>query len=114
MHKHMIMIHDIINKRFAYIDVDKILAIEIKPFVIDPADGEKKQAKAAIIMDTINEFNNRIVIDETAEDLFSRISIGTGCIKLKFERIAEMHLDHINTDNKENDDAHCRSVILFE
>lgn len=103
-HKRMVMVHDILNKRFVYIDVDKILAIEIKPFVTDPGDVVKKQAKAAIILDTVSLENNKIVIDETAEDLFKRIAIGTGCIKLKLERIAEISLDNLDISYESNNE----------
>lgn len=103
-HKRMIMVHDILNKRFVYIDIDKILAVEDKPFVIDPSDGVRKQAKGSIILDTVNESNNKIIIDESAVELFKRIAIGTGCIKLKLERIAEISLDNTNIDYDRNNE----------
>lgn len=95
-HKRMVMVHDILNRRFIYVDIDKILSVEDKPFVIDPSDGVRKQAKGAIILDTVNESNNKIIIDESAVDLFRRIAIGTGCIKIKLERIAEISLDSVD------------------
>ena len=99
--KNMVVVHDILNKKFLYIDTDKILAVEDKPFVVDPSDGVKKRAKAAIVMDTSNTSNNYIVIDETAVDLFKRIAIGTGCVKLKLDNIAEISNIYIYVTHRE-------------
>lgn len=88
-HKNMVLVHDILNSKFMYVDIDKILAVEVKPFITDPSDGVKKQCKAAIILDTAN--NSKIIIDETVEELFTRIAVGTGCIKLPLERISRMN-----------------------
>lgn len=82
-HKRFVLVHDIIHRRFVYLDIDKILAIEDKPIV--RVDGDNKQAKAAIIMDTVDKSTNRIVIDETVMEFFTRISIGTGCIKINIK-----------------------------
>lgn len=104
-HKRMIAVHDVLNRRFVYVDVDKILAVEDKPMIY--VDGVNKQAKGAIVMDTVNESNNKIVIDETSVELFTRIAIGTGCIKLSLENISEMDLNNINISNDTENEMRC-------
>ena len=87
----LFIVRDVLNHKFVYINIERILSIEIKPLV--KVDGIEKEALAAIIMDSIYDIENNsniIYIDETAEDLFKRISIGTGCINLDLDHIPRM------------------------
>lgn len=83
--KRMILVKDILNNKLLYIDIDKIIAIEVKPFVTDSRDGTKKQAPASILLDS-NISDNKIIINETPDEFFKRMAAGTGCINIPIDR----------------------------
>ena len=86
-----LLVRDVINHRCLYIDMNRIVSILIKPIVY--IEGVKKEAPAAIVLDykpDTNMLDSVIYIDETPEQLFKRISISCGCIKINLEKIYEM------------------------